>query len=158
MSPLTTLFYILHIHIHIPYWTLQPNYPATVFLPHWTTSTFPRPVINPEVFILRNLGYNSCKSQGKLKNCQTERHNHMIPDPRLGTFARSHWDNRQNLNRMSKWRGLEGSLTILLPMCFWKIKLLWYGYKMSPTGSCDWSQLVSLGEIMEPLGSGVLLE
>lgn len=117
-----TPFCTLHTHIRIPYWTSQPNYPATVFLPHWTTSTFPPPVISPVSFTLRNLRYDSCESQGKLKNCQTERHNHMIPDPRLETFARSHWDNRQSLNRISKWRGSEGSLTILFTNMFLKNK------------------------------------
>lgn len=141
----TSYIYTYTSHTEPHSLTIQP-----VFLPHWTTSTLPPPVISPVSFTLRNLRYDSCKSQGKLKNCQTERHNHMIPDPRLGTFARSHWDNRQNLNRISKWRGFEGSLTILLPMCFWKIKLLWFEYKCLPQAHvfgpswCHWGRLWSL--------------
>lgn len=76
------------------------------------------------------------KVKEKLKNCQIKKAQPMIPDARLEAFARSRWDSRQALNRMSDEGGFEDFLTILLPVCIFG-KLSCCGWNdMSPIGSC----------------------
>lgn len=114
---------------HIPHRTSQSNYPAPVSLPHWTPSTVPtchRPQWSP-LEDISEMTAVKVKEKLELPNRKAQP---MIPDARLEAFARSHWDSRQILDRMSDEGGFEGFLTILLPMCIFG-KLSCCGWNMT---------------------------